>query len=149
MPAKYSFELVQHSAGWRALYKIGRGERRSVHRGGGATSAGVTIMRGMADITLKGMGAIFGAGATVAAYPAGSRGPSGANPSAASVASATVTGDNAGSDSLAFTGLTADVPYVAYGSVSGKYVPFRISAFVAATKWKDRIAARRAAIGTS
>src|SRR4051812_10012561 len=98
-------------------------------------------MAGMATLAVTGLG--FDEGASVKLYAANSQNPNGvSNPSGTAVATATVT-----ANVLTFTGITANVPYVAYAS--GRSVPVRSSAFVAATKWRDRVLARRVAMGTT
>lgn len=106
----------------------------------GVTSAGAVIIPRMATLTVGDLG--FAEGATVTLHPRNARNPSGANPSGSAIASATVT-----SGVLEWTGVTDDVAMVAYSG--GRYVGIARSAFVAATKWRDKVLARRVAIGTT
>ena len=100
-------------------------------------------MRGMADITLHGVDSRWPSGTSVKVYPANSLSPNGvSDPTGSAVATVATSGGD-----LALTGLVADKPYVAWAL--GKAIRFSISAFVAGTTWKAKVAARRAAMGTS
>lgn len=88
----------------------------------------------------------FPVGTVVSAYPAAAVHHGQAF--AAAVDSATVQADG----TLTLTGLTDGVSYQVGATVGGSFKHFKLvksSAFVAAVKWKDKVAARRAAIGTS
>lgn len=97
-------------------------------------------MRAMATLATDGLG--FPEGTSVKLYAKDARNPSGANPSGTAISTATVT-----ANALSFTGVTDDVPMVAYAG--GRYVAVRKQVFSAATKWRDRILARRVALGTT
>lgn len=99
----------------------------------------------MATVTVR-RSDLWPPGTVVSVYPRGAGARRLGGPSGASVASATVAAD--GSVALP---LPDSAPYVAYALVGGehRYVWVRDDAFVAGTPWKARVAARRAAIGTS
>lgn len=100
------------------------------------------IIPRMATLTVGDLG--FAEGATVTLHPRNARNPSGANPSGSAIATATVT-----AGVLEWTGVTDDVAMVAYCAAEARYVGIAKSVFSAATKWRDRVLARRVAIGTT
>jgi hypothetical protein len=99
----------------------------------------------MATVTVN-RAAWFPVGTSVSFYPRGAGAQRLGPPSGAAVGSATVAADG----SLALP-LPDDRPYVAYANVGGehRYLSVRDSSFVPGTTWKAKVAARRAAIGTS
>jgi hypothetical protein len=94
-----------------------------------------------------GVHSTFPVGTTVAVHPPVDGGRLDSPPLTSPVTSAAVTAGG-----LTFTGLTDDTDYMAYAMVSGKhrYVRFRAKgSHPDPTTWKDLVASRRAAAGTS
>lgn len=92
---------------------------------------------------------VFPAGTLVSVYQ-GSSHAAGATTPPGGVAVTTATVD--GSTGLAFTGLADGQNYVAAALVAGawRFIHFTCNAgFAAAVKWPAKVAARRAALGTS
>lgn len=107
----------------------------------------------MATITVTNRSGRFPVGMSVGLYPRGAIPVGSGNakgPAGAAIVSATV--DAAGALTFSDPLVVADVPYVAYALVAGEHRPLQVSAstpFAVAPTWKARVAARRAAIGTS
>lgn len=107
----------------------------------------------MATITVTGRNGLFPVGQSVGLYPAGAL-PAGTGAvkgaSGPAVVSATV--DAAGVLTFNDPLVVAGVPYVAYAQVNGEHraLQVRSSSFTGpGATWKAKVAARRAAIGTS
>jgi hypothetical protein len=107
----------------------------------------------MATITVTGRNGLFPVGQSVGLYPAGAL-PHGNGvrkaPAGAPIISATVAANGV----LTFSDplVVAEAPYVAYANVGGEHnaAYVRSSSFSGPQPtWKARVAARRAAIGTS
>jgi hypothetical protein len=107
----------------------------------------------MATITVTGRNGLFPVGTSVGLYPAGALPHGSGNrkgPAGSPIVSATVAANGV----LTFTDplVVAETPYVAYANVGGEHnaAYVRSSSFAGPQPtWKSRVAARRAAIGTS
>lgn len=103
---------------------------------------------GAVTIPVTSCGDVFPAGTTVSIYLASARRAQGGPPAGVAVTTATMDQANG----LVLTGLTDGVRYVASANVAGvdRYLPFTCNqGFTAGLPWKSRLAARRAALGTS